>query len=557
MKILLLICTRFNNMLKRKQAELKSSSIQLSLHKWNLQNVKSSALSHLNIDAVQPFYPSLEILFKTNSLETVGEYGIRLDEEVASFMSSTSIRTSKYELCDIHCKTTMILSPFKLIQGEYGSRIGLPSTSEQSGEMTSKMQLPHNAAYVGSLISTVLSQSKCPHFPKVYGVFTGLSKSHTIDISDDYIELCDRSWFSANIGKTFDLKLADHVRDTIEFQHTRTSRPVLDIGEATMLEGVEELETQHVDSEMADLQKLMEEPIEDDSESDSSSVSTSYIYKVNSCDCEDDGSIDEEDDDDESEEPFAWASFANVPVQTTVMEKCEGTLFKLLTENPDTNKHLAWISQVMFALAFAQRNFGLVHNDLHSNNVMYVKTDQEYMYYSCNGSHYRVPTYGYLIKIIDFERGVASVKLTGMKESKVFMSDHFSVDEEAGGQYNTEPFYNSKFPSIKPNASFDLVRLATSLFWDLFPEGPDHEEYNSNPLHAFFVRWLMIDDESSIMFGKKDPHHDRYHGFHLYKAIARFCKDTAVPRKEIERLKDIFGISSIPIEGTITLVIID
>ena len=53
-------------MLKRKQAELKSSSIQLSLHKWNLQNVKSSALSHLNIDAVQPFYPSLEMLFKTD-----------------------------------------------------------------------------------------------------------------------------------------------------------------------------------------------------------------------------------------------------------------------------------------------------------------------------------------------------------------------------------------------------------------------------------------------------------------------------------------------------------
>jgi len=543
-------------MLKRKQGELKSSSIPLSLHKWNLQNLRASALANINIDAIQPFFPTLELLFKTNTLETVGEYGIRLDEEVASFISPTTIRTSKYEKCEVHCKTTMILSPFKWIQGEYGARIGLPSTAEQSSEMTSKMQLPHNAAYVGSLISTVLSQSKCPHFPKVFGIFSGLSKSHTIDISDDYVDLCDRSWFSANIGKTFDLKLSDNVRDSVEFQHTRTSRPSLGLGEAITLDGVEELETVHIDSAVADLQQLMEESSEDDSGSDSSSVSTSYIFKVNSCDC------DEDDEDfaemeDEDDEPFAWASFTNVPVQTTIMEKCEGTLFKLLTENPDTTKHLAWVTQVMFALAFAQRNFGLTHNDLHSNNVMYNKTDEEYMYYSCNGLFYKVPTYGYLIKIIDFERGVASIKLTGMKESKTVMSDHFCITEEAGGQYNTEPFYNTKFQSIKPNASFDLVRLATSLFWDLFPEGPYHEEYKTNHLFNLFMRWLTIDNESSIMFGKKDPHHDRYHGFHLYKAIARYCKDTAVPRKEVEYLKDVFGIPSLPVDVAMNLVIVD
>jgi hypothetical protein len=46
------------------------------------------------------------------------------------------------------------------------------------------------------------------------------------------------------------------------------------------------------------------------------------------------------------------------------------------------------------------------------------------------------------------------------------------------------------------------------------------------------------------MFGKKDPHHDRYHGFHLYKAIARYSRECAVPRKEIEYLKPIYGIDS-------------
>ena len=531
-------------MLKRKQTELRASSIPLSLHKWSLSNIKSTALTHWNIDSIQPFFPSLEVLFKTNDIDLIAEYGIRFDEELVAVMSSDSIRTSKFEKRNVHCKTSMILSPFKLMQGDYGSTVGLPSSSEQSSEISSKLQSHHNSAYVGSLISTVLSQSKCRHFPKVYGVFSGLSKNHTINISDDYEDLCDRSWFSGNIGKTFELKLADGIRDSAEFQHTRSSRPHVSLGEATTLDGIEDLDTEHVDeAEAAELKQLIEDEEEEDTQSDSSSVSTSYIFKVNSCECED---IEEDEsvEDGDSEEPFAWASFTNVPVHTTVMEKCDGTLYKLMTQNSESEKHLAWISQVMFALAFAQRNFGLTHNDLHSNNVMYVSTTDEFLYYNCNGSYYKVPTFGYVIKIIDFERGVTSIKLAGMKESKTFMSDHFSVNEEAGGQYNAEPFYNNKFQNVKPNPSFDLVRLATSMFWDLFPEGPDHDEYRMNMVFNFFKRWLTQDDGTSVMFGKKDPHHDRYHNFHLYKAIARYTRESAIPRKEIEYLKPIYGIDS-------------
>ena len=532
-------------MLKRKQTELKASSLPLSLHKWSLTNIRASAVTHWKIESIQPFFPSLEVLFKTNDVEIVGDYGIRLDEEITGILSADSIRTSKFEKRSVHCKTSMILSPFKWMQGEYGSTVGLPSSSGQSSEISSKIQSHHNAVYVGSLISAILSQSKCQHFPKVYGIFSGLSKNHTIDISDDYEDLSERSWFSSNIGKTFDLKLSDGVRDAIEFQHTRTSRPRLNLGEQITLDGVEDLDAEHIgDTEVADLQQLLEESDDEDNESDSSSVSTSYIFKVESCDCEED---EEEDTNsiEESVDPFAWASFTNVPVQTTVMEKCEGTLYKLMIENTQTEKHLAWVSQVMFALAFAQRNFGITHNDLHSNNVMYVSTSQEFLYYNCNGSYYKVPTFGYLIKIIDFERGITSIRLPGMKESKTFMSDHFSVNEEAGGQYNSEPFYNNKFNSVKPNPSFDLIRIATSMFWDLFPEGPNHEDYKMNTLFNFFTRWLKQDDGSSVMFGKKDPRHDRYHGFHLYKAIARYSRDSAIPRREIEYLKPIYGLDSL------------
>jgi hypothetical protein len=47
------------------------------------------------------------------------------------------------------------------------------------------------------------------------------------------------------------------------------------------------------------------------------------------------------------------------------------------------------------------------------------------------------------------------------------------------------------------------------------------------------------------MFRESKDNHDRYHGFHLYKAIARYCKD-AVPRKEIGKLMA-FRVPTLPL----------
>jgi hypothetical protein len=160
---------------------------------------------------------------------------------------------------------------------------------------------------------------------------------------------------------------------------------------------------------------------------------------------------------------------------------------------------------------------------------MYIPTALEFVTYSLEGVLYRIPTHGYLMKIIDFDRAIFQIRLQKMREPKTFMSDQFREDEEAGGQYNMEPFYTQKQPEYKANPSFDLVRLATSMFWDMFPEGPGTSDH---PLHAVLIRWMTLPDQTSILFGKENPKHDRYHGFDQYKAIARYCKDTAVPRKE-------------------------
>ena len=534
--------TQLYNMVKRNKqnpnSELRSSQISLSIHKYDIASLKAGCLTHWNLENVQPYFPPIEKLFKSSNLDSVSEYGIKFNEEVASVLSPNIIKTVGGNTVNVHRKVTMLVSPYKWMRGEYGSTLGLPSSLEQATSAMHKLQNSNNAAYVGAIISSVLSQSGCVHFPTVYGVLTGNTSQHTIDISDDYGELSERPWFSNNIGKMFDVKLSDEIQETSEFRHTRTTRLAIQLGEKIDLGPVEELIVTPVqDVEMANLTKVLHDEEEDcDDASDSSSVSTSYIFGVQSCDCEED---EEEEDEDESCEPFAWATFKNVPVQVTLMEKCEGTLYELMMMNPETEKHLAWVTQVMFALAYAQRNFGLTHNDLHANNVMYVSTTKEYYYYNCGGILYRVPTYGYTIKIIDFERGIASIKLVGMKEPKLFMSDHFCLEEEAGGQYNYGDYYISKIPEMKPNSSFDLVRLATSLFWDIFPE-PEPD----NMLYKLFMKWLTLDDGHSVLFGKKDPKHDRFHGFHLYKAIARFCKENAVPRKEVATLKEIYGVET-------------
>jgi hypothetical protein len=502
-----------------------------------------------NITNIQPYFPPIEKLFKSSDLECVNEYGIRFNDEVFVVCDKSKIRTVNGDNISVHLKTTMLLSPYKWMRGEYGTTLGLPTSIEQATQAMHKIQNTNNAAYVGSIISSVLSQSGCVHFPKVYGVFTGTTTQHIIDISDDYGELSERPWFSQNIGKLFDIKLSDEVQGSNEFKHTRTARLAIQLGEKIDLADVQDLETPHVDEvEMAGINRVFQddEEIADD-ESDSSSVSTSYVFAVRSCDCTDDE--DDENDEDDSGEPFAWATFKRVPVQVTVMEKCEGTLYQLMMMNPETEKHLAWISQVMFALAYAQRTIGLTHNDLHANNVMYTPTETEFYYYNCGGVIYRVPTFGYTIKIIDFERGIASIKITGMKEPKMFMSDHFYAEEEAGGQYNCGDYYLTKQPEMRPNASFDLVRLATSLFWDIFPE-PEPD----NLLYKLFMKWLTLDDGTSVLFGKKNPKHDRYHGFHLYKAIARFCKDNAVPRKEIASLKSVYSVESVKEGSTVLLI---
>lgn len=510
-------------------SELRTATVPLEVHKVsNIQSLKEGADKLWSLKRIQPFFPSLEQLFKIENLRTPYHYGIRTRNMIQTISGPSSIYSNGTEI-KIHRKTTMILPSYRTMRGDFGTS-GLPCDKENATEEYERIHSPHNAAYVGALANIVLSESGCIHFPEVYGTFTGIAHKHSIDISDDYEDLSDRAWFMQNLGHFFDLKLR-----TIT---TTENKESIELGETIELDA-EELLPIPIDSNIHVAEESSDELTIEDEADESSSISTGYVFAVRTCSSEGDDMHEDgigfQDDD---EETFAEAIFHDVPVQTTVMEKCEGTLYQLFKENTSVEKRVAWLAQVVFALAYAQRYYGFVHNDLHVNNVMYVQTTKEYLYYNVCGKQYRVPTFGYVMKIIDFDRSTFSVKLPGMREARFFMSDQFDALEEAGGQYNFEPFYNSKFSEVKPNPSFDLVRLATSLFWDCFPNGPLCEEYQTDPLFVILMAWTTLPDKTSILFRnleEKDTH-ERYRGFHLYKAIARYCKKTAVPQQQIEKL---------------------
>jgi hypothetical protein len=122
-------------------------------------------------------------------------------------------------------------------------------------------------------------------------------------------------------------------------------------------------------------------------------------------------------------------------VQVIAMKKLEDTLKSFLYRNKNslTCRDLIAIAvQIVLGIAIGYNTLGLVHNDLHVNNIMYEKTMDSHIYYryiheTFKSVHYfAVPVVrGCLFKQIDFERARIEIG------SHVFVSDYlYQVDQE-------------------------------------------------------------------------------------------------------------------------------
>jgi hypothetical protein len=184
--------------------------------------------------------------------------------------------------------------------------------------------------------------------------------------------------------------------------------------------------------------------------------------------------------------------------------------------------------QIIMILITYQKAFNLTHNDLHTNNVMYNNTDKKFLYYCYKKKYYKVPTFGRIFKIIDFGRSIYKF------DGKVFCSDSFQTGGDAATQYNTEPYLNEKKPRLEPNYSFDLCRLACSIFDYVVDDDDELKELSKckDPIKRLIVEWCLDDNGLNMLY--KNNGDDRYPDFKLYKMIAR-CVHNHTPQAQLER----------------------
>lgn len=230
--------------------------------------------------------------------------------------------------------------------------------------------------------------------------------------------------------------------------------------------------------------------------------------------------LDESDEDDIDEESWStepddiYAYIRNFPTQMICLEKCDGVLDDLLeTEDFDVPQITACLFQIIMTLVIYRKAFQFTHNDLHTNNVVYTSTTEKFVYYRFQSKYYKVPTYGRIFKIIDFGRAI--YKFCG----KVFCSDSFAKCGDAYSQYNCEPYMNIEKPRIDPNPSFDLCRLACSMYDLVFDEDDDPTTDELDPLQETIFRWCCDDNGKNVLYKRNGE--ERYPGFKLYKMIAR------------------------------------
>ena len=234
----------------------------------------------------------------------------------------------------------------------------------------------------------------------------------------------------------------------------------------------------------------------------------------------------------DSENEELIAKINTFPVSLIAMECCEDTLDSLIMN--ETLTETEWgsiIIQILMILITYQKKFHFTHNDLHTNNIMYTKTDLDFLYYQLDGKFYKVPTFGRLYKIIDFGRAIYKFR------GKLMCSDSFHKKGDAATQYNFEPYFNDKKPRLEPNYSFDLCRLGCALFDFIMDEEDNEENVNDDinkiksPIFKIIATWCKDDKGRNVMY--KNTGEERYPDFKLYKMIARTVHNH-VPSKVLD-----------------------
>ena len=451
-------------------------------------------------------------------------------------------QTNQVQEKSVFVKFSPLLDPYRYMIGKYNvadPRIrAMPRLESTEATVHPKILSTHNASYVDCffsfLSSVLLNHHGIVHGMDYYGSYLGVQKKFRVCVTDDVEYLRNSDFFNEHVGELFSIEDPNSVMER-EFPESgsrrRRAKLVLDdldeigldfeeLGDDAKCEILEEepnallhlgtLETVYAKSPKSSCSVTSKSSADSD---------LNYSSDEDDGEWESDGSgsgseeEEEEESDDEEDEEEIYGFINDFPIQMICMEKCDGTLDELFVRDEITVENGASaLFQIVMTLLIYQRAFKFTHNDLHTNNVMYINTDIEFLYYQYAGNTYKVPTYGRIYKLIDFGRGIYKF------QDKVFCSDSFSPSGDAATQYNCEPFLNEERPRLDPNNSFDLCRLGTSIF-DFLMDIEDENDAELDDLQKTVRRWCMDDNGKNVLYKKNGE--ERYPSFKLYKMIAR------------------------------------
>jgi hypothetical protein len=502
-----------------------------------------------------PIYSRFFSLVETNSnkINLNNKYSIKKIREQDTENKFKIIVESDDENKTTHARNAFfkyapLLDPTKYMAGKYKDIskniiINLPKLNNTN--VLKKIVCYDNSAYTDAFFSYLSSQLlntyKFTHGLDFFGSFLGIKEKFRVEITDELEYLYDYEHFHENKNILFS---TDEIHEELLDDDTRKNRKGLQIGDDT------ELEIANIDNSIFEdvFQALTENNIgkhniffddlkiskmdyERKCNSDKSDNKTNSACSSRESETSGDEQDDEQDEQDEQsdEDGKSYESsdfsditneisnvFANVfefPCQIICLENLENTMDFLIDNTNLSDTHLiSALFQVIMTLIVYQKLFDFTHNDLHTNNIMYQKTEKKYIHYFYNNKYYSVPTFGKIYKIIDFGRSIYKFK------DKQISSDCFYNKGEASGQYNFSIFKNKNKKEIKPNNAFDLTRLGCSLY-DHYIEEIENDV--KTPLSKLIMEWVTDDKGKNILYKKNGE--ERYPDFKLYKMISRKC----------------------------------
>ena len=447
------------------------------------------------------------------------------------------------------CKVSHLLDPVRTIQNYY------EDAEKGVRRVSNKINNPMNQAYIDTLANYLLGQLRqrgvSPHFCQFYGGFKGIADKYRFNITDEFesyrkykdfwqrrregkfklhIEKDSGSGSGSGSGSESESISSDNMKlfgtpdsslrsTPFSYRTDSDSRKshitLADVSNVSNVQTVEDIHS--VTSFQSRRTSISDESSETSCASESSEISGSSESTENAL--------------------SVYVELKSYPVMLIFQEVADGVLDDLLEDDEEVGspqgsaeweaKWTAWTFQVIAALCAAQGVLGFTHNDLHTNNIVWCKTEETWLHYkSRDGTVWRVPTYGRILRLIDFGRSIFRVAETW------FISDDYEVGGDAEGQYNFGSILNPRKQVINPNPSFDLCRYSVSIIEALFPETPIenleapvlsqegrwtiHETVS--PLWNLLWSWLLDKDGKNVL--REENGDERFPDFDLYQHIS-------------------------------------